>query len=422
VFFALALAIGWLARTGWRQTAELRDGLLIAEQVDEQVVVLQGKLHMLDKATDVVRWQRFLEESVAVGDSIGAKRAQLTTAPEHQLLDRIVESYANYLATVASLVGQLQSRELDKLPSERLDRLLDELTAVRRQGVGQFLTDSHRYLATLQKANVALLTALVAVGVWLSIVVYRGMIAPLRVKLVETYAILERSQKLAALGVMAAGVAHEIRNPLTAIKARLYTHRKAFATGSPEYLHVEFVNEEINRLERIVREFLQFARPAEPKLTAVSPGELLRGVCELLAPELAKSSIQLAVGEVVDNALSADENQIRQVLINLVKNAAESIDHGGRITMRARLGKVPRLRGKEVIILEVEDSGKGIPPEVQKRLFDPFFTTKPSGTGLGLAIAARIVDKHGGALQLKTRTNHGTTFGIVLPMEKKHEA
>jgi len=104
------------------------------------------------------------------------------------------------------------------------------------------------------------------------------------------------------------------------------------------------------------------------------------------------------------------------VLINLVQNAAESIGRDGTVTLGARQS-TGRLGDGEtsVVILEVTDDGKGIPPEVEKRLFDPFFTTKESGTGLGLSIAARIVQMHGGALQYQTRPNHGTTFGIVLP-------
>jgi signal transduction histidine kinase len=103
-------------------------------------------------------------------------------------------------------------------------------------------------------------------------------------------------------------------------------------------------------------------------------------------------------------------------LINLIQNAADSIGQNGTVTLRVRLD-TKRLTDRltDVVILEVADTGKGIPPEVQKRLFDPFFTTKDTGTGLGLPIAARIVEKHGGALQYQTQPNHGTTFGIVLP-------
>jgi signal transduction histidine kinase len=107
---------------------------------------------------------------------------------------------------------------------------------------------------------------------------------------------------------------------------------------------------------------------------------------------------------------------MKQVLINLVRNAAEAIEQQGTVTLRVRAGRM-NLHGSEcaVAILEVADTGKGIPPEVGKRLFDPFFTTKEAGTGLGLPIAARIVEKHGGTLQYQTRVGHGTTFAIILP-------
>jgi signal transduction histidine kinase len=116
--------------------------------------------------------------------------------------------------------------------------------------------------------------------------------------------------------------------------------------------------------------------------------------------------------------IRADSGHLKQVLINLVGNAAEAIDGQGTVTLRARAGRAA-LGGRETdaVILEVADTGKGIPPEVEKRLFDPFFSTKETGTGLGLPIAARIVERHGGVLQYQTRPGHGTTFGVVLPRE-----
>jgi len=231
-------------------------------------------------------------------------------------------------------------------------------------------------------------------------------------------AALHESKKLASLAVVASGVAHEIRNPLTAIKARLYTHQKRFAAASPEAGDTIFISEEIGRLERIVREFLQFARPGDPLLAPVSPAELLEEVRELLAPQLAKTSIQLKLADAVATPVRADRQQIKQVLINLVRNAAESIGHDGRITLRARQRRIGfGGRAWEAVTLEVKDTGPGIPAEVQKQLFDPFFTTKASGTGLGLSIAARIVEKHGGALRFST-SKKGATFRLVLPIAK----
>jgi signal transduction histidine kinase len=120
--------------------------------------------------------------------------------------------------------------------------------------------------------------------------------------------------------------------------------------------------------------------------------------------------------------VSADVDKMKQVLINFIQNAADSMEAGGAITLRTRLNK-RRLHGGNVpaVSLEIADTGKGIPPEVQKRLFDPFFTTKETGTGLGLCIAARIVEKHGGVIDYETQLNRGTTFSIVLPLASNDE-
>jgi signal transduction histidine kinase len=143
----------------------------------------------------------------------------------------------------------------------------------------------------------------------------------------------------------------------------------------------------------------------------------LQEVQTMLEPQLASENVRLMLEPAPPLRVRADPAQLKQVLINLVKNGADSIGNDGTITLRARPGRQRLTNGEvDVAILEVADTGKGIPPEVERRLFDPFFTTKESGTGLGLSIAARIVEKHGGALQYQTQLNRGTTFGIVLPL------
>jgi signal transduction histidine kinase len=179
---------------------------------------------------------------------------------------------------------------------------------------------------------------------------------------------------------------------------------------------VEAVEREVLRLERIVNDFLQFARPAEPELATITADLLLLESRNLLAPQLEKINIQLTLEPSEPMRVRVDVAQFKQVLINLVQNAADSIGHDGQIILRARPDRKRLANGEmPVVVLEVADTGKGIPPEVEKRLFDPFFTTKENGTGLGLSIAARIVQKHGGELQYQTQVNRGTTFGIILP-------
>lgn len=412
----LAAAIAWTARTGWREVVELREGLEIAEQFDAAVTRLNGVLRSAETKNNPREWERLLVETRALDAWIDGEKERLTSPRERELLTRTDVLYDRFRSDSAEFIHQLQRGEGRGREKERVAGLIDQLFEVRRQGVSQFLADSHNYLATLQIAIAGLLALLAAVAAGLSVAVYRGLITPLRTRLVEAGAALEESEKLASLGVLAAGVAHEIRNPLTAIKARLYTHRKMLAKNATALADTDFISDEIARLERIVREFLQFARPAEPLCGPVLPADLFREVRELLAPTLEKSAVRLTVGDTLETRLQADPQQIKQVLINLIQNAAESIGENGRIVLRARKGSVP-LRGRvtEAVIFEVEDTGKGIAPEVEKRLFDPFFTTKGSGTGLGLSIAARIVERHGGALQFRTRINQGTTFGIVLP-------
>jgi signal transduction histidine kinase len=246
--------------------------------------------------------------------------------------------------------------------------------------------------------------------------VYRGVIGPLRVKLNESRILAARHEKLAALGTLAAGVAHEIRNPLTAINVRLHSLRKNLAPGSSEHEDATVIGHEIQRLERIVEDFLRFARPAEPKLLTVSADSLLARMRSLFRPQLENTAIRLTIESVPDIWVKVDPHQLEQVLINLIQNGVESMKSGGELTLRARAG-MARLGGKSrpAVVMEVSDTGEGIVPQVRQRMFDPFFTTKEEGTGLGLAIASRIVEKHGGALECRSEPNRGTTFSVVLP-------
>jgi len=229
--------------------------------------------------------------------------------------------------------------------------------------------------------------------------------------------LLEKQAKLASLGTLAAGIAHEIRNPLTSVKARLYTLDKHLEAPSLARKDAEIISTEVARLENIVQSVLNFARPSEPELKTICAQDLLREVHSLMASTLDDRRMQFTVEPGPDQFISADTSHLKQVLINLVRNAVEAIETEGTITLRARRSRATlEERDTEAVILEVADTGRGIPPEVEKRLFDPFFTTKETGTGLGLSIAARIVEKHGGVLQYQTRVGHGTTFGIVLPL------
>lgn len=270
----------------------------------------------------------------------------------------------------------------------------------------------------LQYVYYSLLVSLIALCVCLITAIYRrAVVTPLKLKLAESNTTIEHQNKLAHFGQLLAGLAHEIRNPITAINDRLYALQKALSAGTPEHKDATVIRNEINRLEQIVRDFLKLARPAEPRFATLTAEPVLKEVRDLLAPNLEKDSIELKLGSSVDAPFRADPQQLKQALINLIQNAADSVGQNGTIVLRARRGKSrARENLDDAILLEVEDTGHGIPSEVQDKLFDPFFSTKEDGTGLGLPIAARIIEKHGGALDFETQVGRGTTFRIELPV------
>ena len=425
--------IGWAAQFTWRHSASLGDRLSreqmesfqTADQFRANLQRLDSLLHRYERHHEAGDRVQFLQEWKRVDQWIDLQRPTLTTMREGRLLDQINAGYDDYFNAATNLLTRLDQKTLDAAPSlerveqesARLNALGYELVEAHHESLKHFIAESQRTLEWLRWFFVAAFFALLALSVWAARLVYHALIAPLQVKLLESQATIERQEKLASLGLLAAGVAHEIRNPLTAIKARLYTQTRGLKPGSPERVDAEMIGQEIQRLERIVKGFLTFARPAEPEFVVVPAAQALRDARDLLAPQLEQRGIDLRLApNDAPLPVRVDPQQIKQVLINLIQNAADATGTGGTITLQARAGTRPSPHGSvPAVILEVADTGTGIPPEVQKRLFDPFFSTKETGTGLGLAIAARIVEKHGGALQYQTRVNHGTVFGVVLP-------
>jgi two-component system sensor histidine kinase HydH len=178
------------------------------------------------------------------------------------------------------------------------------------------------------------------------------------------------------------------------------------------------ITQEVDRLERIVRDVLGYARPAEPALGRVELSAWLREFATLVGPEAASRKIDLEVEAAAEAEVHTDSNQLKQIMFNLVRNSQEALDgRGGRIVLGLHRERAP-LRGApaEVAVLSVTDNGPGIPAKVQSRLFDPFFTTKPSGTGLGLSIVARLVENQGGEIAFQSAPRVGTRFLVRLPI------
>ncbi len=223
---------------------------------------------------------------------------------------------------------------------------------------------------------------------------------------------LAHTDQLASLGRLAAGLAHEIKNPLAGIQGALEILRQD--AGEEDSGQIQLYDEMLEELKRIngtLQLLLSSARPSPPQLLETDLHGLLEELRKLLEPSLKRQNTELRL-EVAPRQLTArlDSAKIRQVLVNLINNGAEAMESGGTITIRA----APLGDGGGVV-LSVQDSGPGIPDEQQDKIFEPFFTTKFSGTGLGLAIARSLVEQHGGTLQVESAPGVGTTFLILLP-------
>ncbi|MCR4411002.1 MAG: ATP-binding protein [Thermoguttaceae bacterium] len=235
-----------------------------------------------------------------------------------------------------------------------------------------------------------------------------------RTQLAQSHHRLEVAEKLASVGKLAASVAHEIRNPLTAIKMWLFAIHKSVAGDAELERRVRLISGEIARLEGIIRSFLEFSRPAPPQLAPRDVRRLVEKTTELFRPQIEAKQLRLVVSvpEGLPSVL-ADEEQVGQVLMNLLANAAEATSSGGEVRVSAEAAR--DAAGRAAVAIRVQDTGAGMPDEVRRRLFEPFFTTKEGGTGLGLCIAAGIVARHHGSLVLESANSAGTCFAVWLP-------
>ena len=238
-------------------------------------------------------------------------------------------------------------------------------------------------------------------------------------ELEETQRQLFQSEKLAALGKLSAGIAHEIRNPLTSIKILIHSLIDPGATESSREKDLNVIETEIERVNKIIRQFLDFARPRPPSLEPVAPRTLVEETIALVGYEMESQGVKL---ERADDAglppAPMDREQMKQVLLNLILNALQAMPRGGRLKIRtARRSPSPEMKGGPGVEIEVRDSGGGIPAEIQGRIFEPFFSTKEEGIGLGLSVAQRIVEDHGGRIRVESVPGKGTAFYVTLPLK-----
>ncbi len=225
-----------------------------------------------------------------------------------------------------------------------------------------------------------------------------------------------RSEQLAAVGQLAAGLAHELRNPLMAVKLIIQTAtEQPDASLSPRDLVV--IEDEVTRLEKMLQTFLDFARPPQPEKHATDLRELVQHTVGLVSPRALQQNVQLWYTAPDDEvSIEADASQMRQVFLNLLFNALDALPGGGNIWLEISDS------GAEWVLVRVADDGPGVPADVAPRIFEPFVSTKMTGIGLGLSISRRIVESHGGRIQLRNRADGGAEFTLRLPRQSARPA
>ncbi len=228
---------------------------------------------------------------------------------------------------------------------------------------------------------------------------------------------LMQSEKMAVIGKLAAGTAHSIRNPLTSVKMRLFSLNRTCSLSDSQREDFNVISGEILQINKIVENFLEFARPPKLMIKKMSPSTVVDSAVHLLDQRL--KSYHVATRIIRNDPLTPtllDPEQLKEVIVNIMINACEAMKNGGLITIQEEKSYVKPL--KKVDVIRIIDDGEGMPPHTRDRIFDPFFTTKNDGTGLGLSIAFNIIDEHGGWLDVSSEPGKGSCFIITLPVKE----
>jgi signal transduction histidine kinase len=217
---------------------------------------------------------------------------------------------------------------------------------------------------------------------------------------------------LATLGELSAGLAHEVKNPLAGIKGAIEVIRDSIPAID---MHREILGDvlhEVDRIDKIVRDLLNYAKPKPPSHSDINFAELAQRIVALVEKSAKSDSLVIELQQLTEiPGFTGDETQLEQVLLNLLLNAQKAMPSGGHVAVR--LWHNP---ADHTVCFEVEDSGPGVPEEIRKKLFQPFFTTRTDGTGLGLATCLKNVQYHGGSIEVQSEAGRGARFVVTLPL------
>ncbi|MEN6364720.1 MAG: ATP-binding protein [Rectinema sp.] len=369
-----------------------------------------------------------------------AKSGRLTTEQLRSILGELAEENGRLEAAIQSMLDGIVVCNLENIPvivNKSAERILRPgpdsgsqavWLSVNDEAISAFLKESLSSEETVLGREFAIDAPGGAriVAVSLSPLLSRGRIAGTLIHMEDITdkrrkeSQLRRAESLASLTTLAAGVAHEIKNPLGSISIHIQLIKKALHSkkGADRELlerHLGVVDEEIERLNKIVVDFLFAVRPMDISLMEDDPGSLLKEIADLMRYEVEKGGVllELSVPPVLPYVMM-DRKYLKQALLNLVKNALAAMPLGGKLGLKAEADE------SEVRIY-VSDTGMGIPEEQLAKIFEPYFTTKENGTGLGLTITFKIMKEHSGDITVRSKPGKGSTFILTIPVPQKEQ-
>ncbi len=438
---------------GGLQTAQSLENALVNQKGFASYYLLDGDPNWL---IQMAEYRHIFE------DKLEKTQRLATTVEEKRVLDLIESEYAKYIATKDQVIDYYKSGDREKgikLHGKVRDSFFAILELCEN---GKQLFNDKAQKAKIQSLNQAKKLRIIAgsavlmilfLGVILTFFLLHDILDPIRrltqetgrkhgsqnegdeVKALswgvhdlkktynETQSELEKSrehllqsEKLALVGKLAAGTSHSIRNPLTSVKMRLFSLSRSLNLAGDQKEDFDVISEEIAHIDNILQNFLEFSRPPRLKLQHVSPSDIVDQAIQLLQHRLESYEVFIKIQRKEHLPLiQADPEQLKEVFVNIIVNACEAMGQGGSIVIyEETVIKQEKFRSA---VIRINDNGPGIPDAIQSKIMEPFFTTKEEGTGLGLSIATRIVEEHGGRLNIKSKEGSGTTFIITLPIK-----
>jgi len=355
------------------------------------------------------RWLDLLEEKKGVFRDWFDKADEVALIEkEKEALKEIARLYIHYDGLRSQVINfyrlgnfEEAKRLLLSEVKDYLDQLHEEcenLLLINEELIAQAQKGTERFIFRIRLAVWFTIGIAIALGSALGFLIFRTI----------TKRLLE-IEKMASLGKLSATVAHEIRNPLTAIKIRTQALKGEVQERSQWREDLEVIEEEILRLEKIVSDFVILAKPSKLNLNRESINGVIESAIEVLKPKIETQGIELRkyLGE--DIGINLDREKIKQALLNLFMNSLEAMPEGGNLEVSTSLNR-------DYLEIKIKDSGRGLSKKGRRRLFEPFFTTKKDGLGLGLSVVKNIVEMHKGKIKIDSQENKGTVFNIILPV------